>query len=262
MHEQSIRRHFESMGARVRFRRQERDVNRWRRRDFYGLAIDVARDRRGSCFEITVGQDPPELTVMQARPKERHLLLYADDGNRFLCGHDERDWFVAAVPERVSTIRDAMRALMPDPVREAAHGVSPVETARRRNGVFKRQGEWFFVPVDREFPDALVHGNEPIQRTMWSKPHVCEELYRENGQTVYVVGRDMFTAEEYRERAQRDEEFAKRPSHIRVANPDVYARGAIRHPDHATLHLKGWHRVLLNREQPVSLQSSLVWFID
>jgi hypothetical protein len=262
MQEQSIRRHFESMGARVRFRRREADVTWAHRRDFYGLAIDIAHDRGGSYFEIVLGRDAPDLTVMQSRPKERHLLLYARDGNRFLCGHDERDWFVAAVPERVSTVRGAMRALMPDSVRKAAHGVSPVETSRRRNVVFKRQGEWFFVPVDREFPEETIHRNEPIQRSLSSKPHICSELHRDGGQQVYLVGHRMYTKEEYREHARRSEKFARRSKEIRVVNPEVYARGAVRHPDHATLRLDTWHRVHLSREKPVSLQSSVVWFID
>jgi hypothetical protein len=29
----------------------------------------------------------------------------------------------------------------------------------------------------------------------------------------------------------------------------VFAKGAIRHPDHATVVLRGWHRVSMNTEQ-------------
>jgi hypothetical protein len=31
-------------------------------------------------------------------------------------------------------------------------------------------------------------------------------------------------------------------------NPGVYARGRIRHADHATITLRGWHRILMNTE--------------
>ncbi len=31
-------------------------------------------------------------------------------------------------------------------------------------------------------------------------------------------------------------------------NPGVYVRGRIRHPDHATVTLHGWHRVVMNTE--------------
>jgi hypothetical protein len=30
---------------------------------------------------------------------------------------------------------------------------------------------------------------------------------------------------------------------------DVFAKGAVRHPDHATVVLRGWHRVAMNTEQ-------------
>lgn len=32
-------------------------------------------------------------------------------------------------------------------------------------------------------------------------------------------------------------------------NPAVYALGKIRHPDHATLTLPFWHRVVMSQEQ-------------
>jgi hypothetical protein len=31
-------------------------------------------------------------------------------------------------------------------------------------------------------------------------------------------------------------------------NPDVYVRGRVRHADHRTIFLNGWHRVLMNTE--------------
>ena len=30
---------------------------------------------------------------------------------------------------------------------------------------------------------------------------------------------------------------------------NVYARGEVRHRDHKTIHLDGWHRVYMNRER-------------
>jgi hypothetical protein len=31
--------------------------------------------------------------------------------------------------------------------------------------------------------------------------------------------------------------------------PSQYAKGSVRHPDHNTIVLHGWHRVLMNTEQ-------------
>jgi hypothetical protein len=41
-------------------------------------------------------------------------------------------------------------------------------------------------------------------------------------------------------------------------NATVYARGRVRHPDHATLHLDGWHRVALAND----VASKALAFLD
>lgn len=33
-----------------------------------------------------------------------------------------------------------------------------------------------------------------------------------------------------------------------VRGAAVYGKGTVRHPDHATITLRGWHRVLMNTE--------------
>jgi hypothetical protein len=68
--------------------------------------------------------------------------------DRFLCGHDEREWFVAAVPGGASSVRQAMDALQPQEVRAALtrNQVSPRKRYARKNRAFRRQGEWFIVP--------------------------------------------------------------------------------------------------------------------
>jgi hypothetical protein len=46
-----------------------------------------------------------------------------------------------------------------------------------------------------------------------------------------------------------------------IRDPEVYAKGTVRHPDHATVHLAGWHRVLMNTEQQARAMRHVV-FID
>src|SRR5438132_10583799 len=65
--------------------------------------IDVGSDARGEFFDVRfVGSGHPvELEVVDVNRTDRHLLLLVRDGeekSKFLCGHDERHWFVAAVP--------------------------------------------------------------------------------------------------------------------------------------------------------------------
>ena len=40
----------------------------------------------------------------------------------------------------------------------------------------------------------------------------------------------------------------------------VHVRGRIRHPDHATITLHGWHRVVLNTEGQSRGHAELSWF--
>jgi hypothetical protein len=63
--------------------------------------------------------------------------------------------------------------------------------------------------------------------------------------------------------------FASLPrSHVRkggwrqmVRDPELYAKGAVRHPDHNTIVLHGWHRVLMNTEQSARAMRHVA-FID
>ena len=44
---------------------------------------------------------------------------------------------------------------------------------------------------------------------------------------------------------------------VMVRDAQVYARGAVRHPDHKTVVLKGWHRVLTNKEETLEVVAFL-----
>ena len=120
------------------------------------FAIDIQRDRSGEFFQFRRHErvrDSVDLTVLQTDSRDRHLLLLvwgdAEKKERFLCGHDEREWFVAAVPGTASTISQAKDALQPRIVRDALRSRNVPSRQRhwRKNGAFRRQGEWFFVPV-------------------------------------------------------------------------------------------------------------------
>ncbi len=82
------------------------------------VVIDVKKDKKGEYFDIRI-VDIIELFVLDEQPADRHLLLMARDPKnpkaKFLCGHDERHWFTAAIPEnsRASTVIGAKQALKP-----------------------------------------------------------------------------------------------------------------------------------------------------
>jgi hypothetical protein len=227
------------------------------------IRLDIRRDDHGEYFEIRTAQGAAQdIIVLNEHPRERHLLLlsrqFGERGEflakqKFLCGQDEKHWFVAAIPESepVSTVADAKTALKPEEVRtrEAALGISRKESLRRRNAAFIRQGEWFFIPSgDMRVDPMRIRRNEPLSRGNGGKPHWADECYRSGGETVYVSAKypSGLTAREY----NRLPEEERKRGNFRMMQRDalVYVRGEIWHPDHATIRLWGWHRVLMNTE--------------
>jgi hypothetical protein len=260
MRQDSLSKHFEAIGARVKFgplRRPRWPANVSRA----PYTIDIKRDSHGPFFDFGLTDKAPEFEVLQVVPKERHLLLFTSEGERFLCGHDERHWFVAELTEAVSTVRAAKRALMPAAILERAGSINPSKLDNRRNVVFKRQGEWFFVPAERDLTGQAILRNEPLRRNGRSKSHWCEELVRIGGETVYLVEGQMYTEHELRQQVRRQPSFRFKSRETRVANAEVYVRGHVSHPDHATIKLEGWHRVMINRERPAGHSSRIV-FLD
>ena len=249
-----LERAFARMGARVEFGqliRRNRVSGRMVSED---LALDVRKDRHGEYFLISRAQvSTTELVVLDVQPRDRHLLLLsrsAAEKHRFLLGHDERHWFVAGIPEStpVSRVRDAKQALKPDLVPSSERGVRTKYRDRRSNAARIRQGEWFFVPAPKVRVELLlVLRNEPIARG-GGKPHVCEELYRFGGETVYVSpgAPNGLTDEKYR--ALSEDERNRWNWRVMRRNPKVYVRGRVRHHDHKTVVLDGWHEVLSNTE--------------
>ena len=129
---------FARMGARLKIA----DRMPGRNRTTGVISLDVQTDRKGEFFEITKqpGVDV-EVAVLDVQPTDRHLLLLVREGkdkSKFLCGHDERHWFVAGIPEKapVGTVRQAKEALkrrgLERPGRQAPPGQGPQPPQERR----------------------------------------------------------------------------------------------------------------------------------
>ncbi len=266
MNMQQIERQFARIGARAKIH-PATERNR-----IQGVSIDIGNDGEGEFFDISLDRlGSAKTEVLDVQPSMRHLLLMSreDDGkHKFLCGHDERHWFVAAVPERasVSSVRSAFDALKPPAVHviESRLGVKPRKRHRRRNEASVRQGEWFFVPVENaSFIDArLILRHEPISRG-GGKPHICEEVVRQGGQLVYISNQYPRGLTEYEHLRLISRKPALRNLHwvAQRRNPNVFVRGSVRHPDHKTIVLDGWHQVLMNTENQ-SIAMRHVAFID
>ena len=263
-----IKTKFEKLGARAKVRPLMQ--NGWRPVPGQ-IVIDVRHDRHGEFFDIRAAADA-DVEVLDVQPRDRHLLLMVrhpserlglpDVKEKLLCGHDERHWFVAGVPQRASTVVTAKEALKPEAVlvRERGKKGKRQKRLRRKTDVFIRQGEWFFIPApDVQVNEKLILSHEPISRG-GGKPHMCEQLYRDGGTTVYVCGQhpNGLTTDAYRKLLKQNPDAARWGWRTMTRNPVVVVRGRITHPDHATIRLDGWHRVVMNTESG----SSSVAFLD
>ena len=245
MNTETLQRHYAAIGARLEIEGPP----------FRGFSLDVRTNGREEHFALTFGGAPRELDVVDVDKRGRHLLLLVRRGevkSKFLCGYDERHWFVAAVPEDargVTGVATAKAALQPPVVQEAVARLRPKDPFRRRGAGYVRQGEWFFVPEPSIAPpEAHVLRDERLTRGRGS-PHVIERAVRAGGTIVYVspafpriFSETAFNRLPAWQRRGYDWDQLRR-------DPELYASGTVRHPDHATVRLDGWHRVAMNTEQ-------------
>jgi hypothetical protein len=147
----------------------------------------------------------------------------------------------------------AKEALKPSEVRtaQARRGLGAEAGNRRKNQAFRRQGEWFFIPAPNLLVDERsVLRNEPLQRSNGGKPHWVEFCYRTGGVQVFVCPRrpNGVTETQYLRLLAADPAARQWGWRSMRRNPEVYVRGHVRHADHKTIVLHGWHRVLMNTE--------------
>ena len=265
-----IVRRFESIGARVRVEPPSPRLG------VGSVTIDIGTDRGGEFFRLRPNVDSPDLLVLDAQPRDRHLLLMARDDDaksKFLCGHDERHWFVAGVPETapVGTVSQAMTALQPPRVQTAVRNkkVGRKRRNRRKNAAFVRQGEWFFLPApDLVVPAGQIIRNEPLRRGVRGKPHWVDECFRIGGEVVYLPrrtarrhgGTGTLTQVQFDRLVQKEGELVRGRYRAMRRNMTVYVRGRVRHADHATITLVGWHEVVMNTENQSRAMRSVEFY--
>jgi len=270
---------FSDIGARIKIN----DPKSRNRRNSGSFLIDVQKDSEGEYFDIRI-QEEIEALILDAQKKDRHLLLMAripdNPKAKFLCGHDERHWFSAAIPESrpATTVIQAKQALKPVELidLEVKGGIKVKNAQKRRRKLASgikivRQGEFNFVPDPKHIPpkDAIIFRNEPM-RGGGTNFHWAEFLYRTGGTVVYTrIGPRLLLAKEkklpsllslseYNNLTRED----KTRYRSMVRDATVYVKGRISHKEHATVHLGGiWHKVLINTEAQSKARANSV-FLD
>jgi len=266
-----LERRFNEIGARVKFA----NLSQRALQNNLKIVVDVKRDKNGEFFEVA-SDSFENIIIPNVVPKDRHLLLIHKDNighivnkAKFLCGHDETHWFAASIPETVRNVVDinsAKQALKPKEVVsvESRKGLtkSKPQAHLHKNSARVRQGEWFFIPVEKSFNQIEILKNEPIRRGR-GKPHICEELVRFGGNTVMVSSRfpNGITVEEYNNLIKSDPKLARHRWQRMSRDMKVFVRGKIRHPDHKTISLRIWHEVIPNEETKAKSNRNLA-FLD
>jgi len=153
-------------------------------------------------------------------------LTTPEQKRHFLCGRDESHLFIARLPHSAPTIRAAHDALRPVGVRHAEQ----VESAKSI-----RQGEWFFVELSpseaRDVEsEATRFDAHRLQRVSLAIASAASRPGRAH------VADDVLVVFERNSNGRR-----------------VFARGAVRHPDHKTIELRSWRAVFLNSEVSAQL---------
>jgi hypothetical protein len=82
------------------------------------------------------------------------------------------------------------------------------------------------------------------------KAHVCQFAYRGGGNNVYVCShyRTGVTPEHYAHILATNPKAKNWDWRPMLRDATVHVRGRVWHPDHKTVVLNGWHRVLMNTE--------------
>jgi len=251
-----VQKKFIAMGARARF-------GNLRTSDL-PLSVDIVQDKKGEYFQVDINHDlGVDVTVQDIAKHLRHLLLVArfmppdrkygkKDVVTILCGHDEREWFASRLPENACSVKDAFDKLKPREVlsSQRKHQIKQKNWNKRKNKGFIRQGEFFFIKEDIEADEHMCLRNEPLLMG-GGTPHIAQFAYRSGGETVYVCYSypNGVTHEKYARLVKLSRNFKGDLWQTITRNATLYVKGKVRHPDHATLYLQGWHRVLVNDER-------------
>jgi hypothetical protein len=261
---ETLRQSFAAAALPMELRQVPLNWDRWQRADEI-VQIDISRERKSTRrgpaerFRIFPGHAENRLEVLGVDAALRQLVLFVDEPERafevrvprrsaipadaeivredkhsvwtrqyttgrarhFLCGMDEAHLFIALLPDAARSVA-AAHATLRDALVDELEEHAPAPTVR--------QGEWFFVALPDDEAREVAYLARKVLRvtrrvgiaeaariTRVGRPHVADE--------VLVLGGAY---------ARGDER--------------VYVRGAVRHPDHATIVFDDWRRVIANRE--------------
>ena len=102
----------------------------------------------------------------------------------------------------------------------------------------KRQGELFFIPAELELEGYPHHFIPENYDGEWYYDYIKI--------SIAVYENPSLNMEEGKAKGRKVAELMGRhtPEFFEVVDSDVFVRGTVTHPEHFTLELKEWHRVV------------------
>lgn len=141
----------------------------------------------------------------------------------YLCGVDERQLFIAQLPRHITTVAQAHQELK---------GGNVTTAEGKAGGRTLRQGEFFLLNLTNEEDNDLRLALKKKQLLIEKNVNIGTATGTRTGGKPHIA-----------------EEAVKIPIRHAVNRVNnVYVRGRISHPDHKTIKLGAWRKVLKNNE--------------
>jgi len=187
-----------------------------------------------------VAREVPQRDIVRRLKKGRVVVRRRTSSNKrhFLLGVDERQLFIAQLPEAAPTVQRAHDRLK-------APTVWLYEG--KQMGRTIRQGEWFFLNVDANEQaniDEAV-GKGLVQRKV---DIAAARRGRRGGGGNQHVAEELIVAD------------GVRLEHgYSIRGREIFVRGKVRHPEHKTVSFKSWRKVIRNTESNEGRMEGVAW---
>jgi len=178
-----------------------------------------------------IGRGAWVIEKSKAEARKRHYLM----------GMDERHLFIAELPRPATTVAAAHAALRPN---EAG-------STTAHSGKVVRQGEWFFLLPSPAESVLLEEGIRTNRVVAWRKTAIGPVFDGSPSEHALTAMSGNARVRQRQGNPHVADEVVILSGTIPAEGRRVFVRGAIRHPEHKTVTVDGWRKVLRNAE-PIS----------
>lgn len=219
-------------------------------------------------FEITISKANYDASQRDGARRKPKLLRRTKTGmcvieqstdaqtHFYLMGVDERQLFMAEVRPPVTTVKNAHDRLR----------ATTITTADIKKGEAIRQGEWFFVKATADENRAITESIRGVRKANLGEKYWAQAAVKTKtsiGEAMKVAQGNPHTCDEIIEIVQTEANKMTLGHGWPIrSRGEIFVRGAVRHKDHKTIVLAGWHKVIRNQEVSTQRQRLGMSWID